>query len=71
MPLLGSRRWLALPGSVGQPRDGNPAACCALYDTVRGTLTLLRVAYDHYAAARKVRDAGLPSALAQRLVEGR
>ncbi len=71
MPLLGSRRWLALPGSLGQPRDGNPAACCALYDTARGSLTLLRVAYDHHAAARKIVAAGLPESLAKRLVEGR
>jgi diadenosine tetraphosphatase ApaH/serine/threonine PP2A family protein phosphatase len=71
MPLLGSRRWLALPGSVGQPRDGNPAACCALYDTASTTLTTLRVAYDHHTAARKVVGAGLPESLAKRLVEGR
>jgi diadenosine tetraphosphatase ApaH/serine/threonine PP2A family protein phosphatase len=70
VPLLGSRRWLALPGSVGQPRDGNPAACCALYDTATTTLTTLRVAYDHHAAARKIVDAGLPESLAKRLVEG-
>jgi diadenosine tetraphosphatase ApaH/serine/threonine PP2A family protein phosphatase len=70
-PLLGSRRWLALPGSVGQPRDGNPAACCALYDGARGTLTTLRVAYDHESAARKIVAAGLPESLAKRLTEGR
>lgn len=71
MPLLGSRRWLALPGSTGQPRDGNPAACCALFDTTSATLTMLRVAYDHHTAARKVVTAGMPESLAQRLVEGR
>ncbi len=71
MPLIGSRRWLALPGSVGQPRDGNPAACCALFDTAKGTLTTLRVAYDHHTAARKIVAAGMPESLAQRLVEGR
>ncbi|TXH77240.1 MAG: metallophosphoesterase [Lysobacteraceae bacterium] len=70
VPLIGSRRWLALPGSVGQPRDGHAAACCALYDTARHALTLLRVAYDHHAAARKITQAGLPQALAQRLIEG-
>ena len=71
MPLLGSRRWLALPGSCGQPRDGNPAACCGLFDTVAGTLTLLRVAYDHHAASAKIVAAGLPESLARRLTEGR
>ena len=71
VPLLGSRRWLALPGSVGQPRDGNPAACCALYDTDTLAMTWLRVPYDHHAAAEKIRRAGLPDALAARLAEGR
>ena len=70
MPLIDTRRWLALPGSVGQPRDGNPAACCALFDTATNTLTTLRVAYDHDAAARKIVAAGLPDMLAKRLVEG-
>lgn len=71
MPLIASRRWLAVPGSCGQPRDGNPAACCALYDATRGTLTTLRVAYDHHAAADRILAAGLPGSLARRLVEGR
>ncbi len=70
MPLIGSRRWLALPGSCGQPRDGNPAACCAIYDTERRTLTTLRVPYDHHRAAEKIVAAGLPEALAKRLIEG-
>lgn len=70
MPLIDTRRWLALPGSVGQPRDGNPAACCALFDTATNTLTTLRVAYDHHTAARKIVAAGLPDMLAKRLVEG-
>jgi len=71
VPLLRSRRWLALPGSAGQPRDGNPAACCALYDTDTLAMTWLRVPYDHQAAAEKIRRAGLPGALAARLAEGR
>ena len=62
---------LALPGSCGQPRDGNPAACCGLFDTAAGTLTLLRVAYDHHAASAKIVAAGLPESLARRLTEGR
>ncbi len=70
IPLLHSRRWLALPGSAGQPRDGNPAACCALYDTDTLAMTWLRVPYDHHAAAEKIRRAGLPEALAARLAEG-
>lgn len=69
-PLIDSRRWVVLPGSVGQPRDGNPAACCALYDTDTHTFTTLRVAYDHLAAARRIIDAGLPQGLAKRLITG-
>lgn len=70
MPLPHSRRWLALPGACGQPRDGNPAACCALYDSARRSLTTLRVAYDHHRAADKIVAAGLPPELARRLIEG-
>jgi len=65
------RRWLAIPGSVGQPRDGNPAACYAVFDTRSTTLTFHRVPYDHEAAAQRVLDAGLPEFLAQRLRDGR
>lgn len=65
------RRWLAIPGSVGQPRDGNPAACYATFETDSATLTFHRVPYDHDAAAQRVIDAGLPESLAQRLRDGR
>lgn len=70
IPLLPSRRWLAVAGSCGQPRDGNPAACCAWLDTGSQQLTFLRVPYDHARAAAKIRAAGLPDAFAQRLTEG-
>jgi diadenosine tetraphosphatase ApaH/serine/threonine PP2A family protein phosphatase len=62
------RRWLAIPGSAGQPRDGNPAACYAMFDTDSATLTFHRVPYDHEAAAAKVRAAGLPTSLSALLV---
>lgn len=71
IPLSTQRRWLVLPGSVGQPRDGNPAACYALFDDASNELTYFRVPYDHEAAAAKIRAAGLPPALADRLLEGR
>ncbi|HSV69705.1 MAG TPA: metallophosphoesterase family protein [Methylibium sp.] len=71
IPVPAHRRWLAIPGSVGQPRDGNPAACWAMLDGEGPTLTFHRVPYDHEAAAAKVRAAGLPERLAQRLVDGR
>ena len=70
VPLASPRRWLALPGSVGQPRDGLPAACWALYDTATRAMTWWRVPYDRAAAARKVREAGLPESLARRLERG-
>lgn len=71
IPVPAHRQWLVLPGSVGQPRDGDPAACWALYDTDTLSLCFHRVPYDHEAAAAKVREAGLPSRLADRLIEGR
>jgi len=67
IPLSAHRRWLAIPGSVGQPRDGDPAACYAVFDSERHLLTFHRVPYDHESAAAKVRAANLPAALAQRL----
>lgn len=70
VPLLDSRRWLAVVGSCGQPRDGNPAASCALLDTHAGTMTFLRVPYDHAAAAAKILTAGLPAVFADRLMHG-
>lgn len=70
IPLTPQRQWLAIPGSAGQPRDGNPAACYAMFDTAGATLTFHRVAYDHETAAAKIRSAGLPERLAQRLVDG-
>jgi len=63
-------RYLINVGSAGQPRDGNPQAAYALYDTLAGTVTLARVAYDVAAAQRKIREAGLPVALADRLESG-
>lgn len=71
VPLLPTRRWLAVLGAVGQPRDGNPAAAYALLHQERSTLTVMRVPYDVDRAARKVLDAGLPAVLAARLREGR
>jgi diadenosine tetraphosphatase ApaH/serine/threonine PP2A family protein phosphatase len=69
--LLPGRQWHAVLGSVGQPRDGNPAAAYALYDTVKHELTYCRVPYDVDEAARRIRDNGLPVSLADRLLVGR
>jgi diadenosine tetraphosphatase ApaH/serine/threonine PP2A family protein phosphatase len=57
-------------GSVGQPRDRNPAACYGLFDDMRNSLTYVRVPYDADLAARKIRAAGLPESLAARLTLG-
>ena len=70
IPLSPRRRWLAVPGSAGQPRDGNPAASYALFDDSTSVLTWFRVPYDCETAARKIRDAGLPPSLALRLQVG-
>jgi len=70
IPLTRHRRWLAVIGSVGQPRDHNPAACYAVLDDERDTLTYLRVPYDVDTAARKILQAGLPAGLGHRLHVG-
>lgn len=71
IPLSGRLRWVAVIGAVGQPRAGSPNACCATYDVDHRRLTYLAVPYDVQTAARKVRAAGLPDALAERLLKGR
>jgi len=70
IPLTRQRRWLAVIGSVGQPRDRDPAACYAVLDDERDLLTYVRVPYDVESAARKIRAAGLPLSLSARLFEG-
>jgi diadenosine tetraphosphatase ApaH/serine/threonine PP2A family protein phosphatase len=69
--LLKGRQWLAVLGSVGQPRDRNPAAAFALYDTAAREITYCRVPYDVEAAAQRIREQGLPLWLAERLLIGR
>lgn len=70
IPLLPQRRWLAVMGSVGQPRDGDPAACWALVDTARAEITYHRVPYEVDEAAKKIRRAALPEMYAERLTWG-
>jgi diadenosine tetraphosphatase ApaH/serine/threonine PP2A family protein phosphatase len=69
--LLGGRQWLAVLGSVGQPRDGDPAAAFAMFDTATKEITFCRVPYDVEAAAKRIRENGLPLWLADRLSVGR
>ena len=67
----GSKRFMVNPGSVGQPRDGDPRASMMIVDTEEAAAVVHRVPYAIETAAAKIRDAGLPSALAERLAFGR
>jgi diadenosine tetraphosphatase ApaH/serine/threonine PP2A family protein phosphatase len=58
------------PGSVGQPRDQDRRASCAVYDSTKGTFRVFRLPYDVAGAQRKIRTAGLPEYLALRLDYG-
>jgi len=69
--LLQGRRWLTVVGSVGQPRDGDPAASFAMFDTKSREITYCRVPYDVDAAAMRIRENGLPLWLADRLSVGK
>ena len=70
IPVPARRRWLAVVGSAGQPRDGTTAAAWALFDDGARTLTFHRVPYQWARAAARIREAGLPEALARRLERG-
>lgn len=71
VPLLRGRQWLAVIGSVGQPRDGDPSAAFVLYDTASCEITYCRAPYDIESAANRIRENGLPHWLADRLSQGR
>ena len=71
LTLDASTRCVINPGSVGQPRDGDPRASYAVLDLDRKTLSVRRVPYDVATAQRKIREAGLPGILADRLAVGR
>ena len=58
-------------GSVGQPRDGDWRACYVIYDIPTKTVTFRRLEYDLATTQEKIRAAGLPEVLAERLAEGR
>jgi diadenosine tetraphosphatase ApaH/serine/threonine PP2A family protein phosphatase len=67
---LPGARWLVNPGSVGQPRDGDPRAAWLLVDDEAGRAVFRRVAYDVARTQEEIRDRGLPDALASRLAHG-
>jgi len=71
IPLQGMRRWLAVLGSVGQPRDGNPAASYCTLDTDKDEVAFRRVPYDVEQAAAAIKRAGMPQIFAGRLFVGR
>jgi predicted phosphodiesterase len=67
---LGPERMMINPGSIGQPRDGDPRAAYALLDPDAGTLTHRRVEYDVGATQAKMQQANLPARLITRLTYG-
>jgi diadenosine tetraphosphatase ApaH/serine/threonine PP2A family protein phosphatase len=62
--------WLINPGSVGQPRDGDPRAAWLELDLDRWTASYRRIEYDIAGAAAAIREARLPDSLAERLAYG-
>jgi predicted phosphodiesterase len=67
---LASERWLLNPGSVGQPRDGNPSAAWLLVDFDAQRAVYHRVEYPVEKTQAEIRERGLPEALAVRLESG-
>lgn len=71
LQLQDGTRYLINPGSVGQPRDGDPRAAYLILDLGAGTATWRRIEYDIAAAQQAIIKAKLPDSLAYRLSEGR
>jgi predicted phosphodiesterase len=67
---LAAARWLLNPGSVGQPRDGDPRAAYLTLDLETHTASFERVEYDIPRTQAEIRAAGLPEVLAHRLETG-
>lgn len=65
-----SWKYIVNVGSVGQPRDGDPRACYAVFDAEEGTAEVKRILYDMEKARRKILRAGLPAIEAERLTYG-
>src|SRR5689334_16088098 len=66
-----ANRYLVNPGSVGQPRDGDPRAGFGIADTTAHEMTIYRVEYPISKAQARILEEGLPDVLAQRLALGR
>jgi predicted phosphodiesterase len=71
VPLSSIRRSVTVIGAVGQPRDGNAAACYGLLDVKEKTVTMRRIPYAADETLRKIKDYGLPAWLGMRLLVGR
>ena len=67
---ISSGEWLLNPGSIGQPRDGDPRAAWLLLDLEAMTASYMRTEYDIAGAAAAIRSARLPDSLAERLEYG-
>jgi diadenosine tetraphosphatase ApaH/serine/threonine PP2A family protein phosphatase len=67
---LAGKRWLVNPGSVGQPRDGDPRAAWALIDPDAGRATFRRVQYPIEQTQAEISERKLPETLALRLAHG-
>ncbi|HEX7256299.1 MAG TPA: metallophosphoesterase family protein [Gaiellaceae bacterium] len=67
---LGAGRWLLNPGSVGQPRDGDPRAAWLRIDLEAGEARFRRIAYPVARTQAEIRERGLPDSLAERLAHG-
>jgi diadenosine tetraphosphatase ApaH/serine/threonine PP2A family protein phosphatase len=67
---LDEGRWLLNPGSVGQPRDGDPRAAYLLIDQETGSAHFRRLPYPIEETQAEIRESGLPEALAARLADG-
>jgi len=71
MRVDGDCGYLVNPGSLGQPRDGDPRAAYLIYDSAAAAVEYYRVEYDVAAAQHRILLAGLPPILAERLSDGR
>jgi diadenosine tetraphosphatase ApaH/serine/threonine PP2A family protein phosphatase len=67
---LATGRWLLNPGSVGQPRDGDPRAAFCMLDLDAGRASFARVGYPIEKTQDEMHEAGLPGALVERLAHG-
>jgi predicted phosphodiesterase len=70
LDLSGEGRWILNPGSVGQPRNGDPRACYMVLDLERRSADYRRVEYPVELTQAEIRERGLPEPLAERLEQG-